>query len=138
MVEVRMRKGSTLKAVSEYRLFGPPLIIEGEDAASYDELFGRVRAAVKPVDVIDEIFVADLVALEWELLRWRRLKSSLIQARALKALEGFLSERLHYHLYRKYFENDLAEILQDNLDDDQGGEVAQMLALCPEQFRRCR
>jgi hypothetical protein len=128
MAEVYMRRGSALRAVSEYRLFGPPLVIEGEDAASYDELFGRVCAAVKPADVIDEIFVADLVGLEWEVLRRRRLKSSLIRARGLNALKHFLGEHLDYNLYRKHFEGDLAEILQDNLDGDKGEEVAQMLA----------
>ena len=58
--------------------------------AAYDELLARIRAAVKPVDIIDEMFIADVVSLEWEVLRWRRLKSSLIRARGLKALEGFL------------------------------------------------
>jgi hypothetical protein len=83
--------GKKLKstAISQRSLFGPPPILEGEeDAAAYDELFGRVCAAVKPVDVIDEMLVADVVALEWEVLRWRRLKSSLIRARGLKALAG--------------------------------------------------
>ena len=65
---------STSKAVTRRSLFGPPPILEGEDAAAYDELFGRVCAAVKPVDVIDEMFMADVVASEWEFLRWRRLK----------------------------------------------------------------
>jgi len=54
--------------------FGPPLVLDGEDAAAYDELFARVYAAVKPADVIDEMLIADIVALEWEVLRWRRLK----------------------------------------------------------------
>jgi hypothetical protein len=45
---------------------------------------------VKPVDIIEEIFVADLVSLEWEVLRWRRLKSSLIQARGRGVLQNFL------------------------------------------------
>ncbi len=73
-------------------LFGPPLLIEGEDAAAYDQLLARICAAVKPVDIIDEMFIADVVSLEWEILRWRRLKSSLIQARGLEALEDFLAE----------------------------------------------
>jgi hypothetical protein len=51
----------------------PPPILGGEEAA-YDELIGRVYAAVKPVDVIDEMLIADLVASEWEFLRWSRLK----------------------------------------------------------------
>ena len=79
-----MSKKSTSKAISRHSLFGPPPILEGEDAAAYDELFGRVCAAVKPVDVIDEMFMADVVALEWEVLRWRRLKLSLIRAADLR------------------------------------------------------
>jgi hypothetical protein len=42
-------------------LFGPPPLIEGEDAAAYDQLLARICAAVKPVDIIDEIFIADVV-----------------------------------------------------------------------------
>ena len=80
-------------------LFGPPPLIEGEDAAAYDQLLARICAAVKPVDIIDEIFIADVVSLEWEVLRLRRLKWSLIRARALEALEDFLGENLDYDLY---------------------------------------
>ena len=80
-------------------LFGPPPLIEGEDAAAYDQLLARICAAVKPVDVIDEMFIADVVSLEWEVLRLRRLKWSLIRARGLEALEDFLGENLDYDLY---------------------------------------
>ena len=60
-----MSKTSISKAVDQHRLFGAPPILEGEDAGAYDELFGRMCAAIKPVDVIDEMFMADVVALEW-------------------------------------------------------------------------
>ena len=100
-------------------LFGPPPLIEGEDAAAYDQLLARVCAAVKPVDIIDEIFIADVVPSEWEVLRLRRLKWSLIRAPALEALENFLGENLDYDLYSEHFADDLAEILQDNLPEDQ-------------------
>ena len=100
-------------------LFGPPPLIEGEDAAAYDQLLARICAAVKPVDIIDEIFIADVVSLEWEVLRLRRLKWSLIRAPALEALENFLGENLDYDLYSEHFADDLAEILQDNLPEDQ-------------------
>jgi hypothetical protein len=48
-------------------------------------------------------------------------------ARGLKALEGFLSKQLDYDLYSEHFADDLAEILQDNLPEDQA-EDAQTLA----------
>jgi hypothetical protein len=120
-------KTSAVAKVQRLTLFGSPQLLEGEDAAAYDELLGRVCAAVKPVDIIDEMFIADVVSLEWEVLRWRRLKSSLMRMGGLKALENFLSKHLDYDQYRKFFEEDLTEILQENLKD-QTEDVAQTLA----------
>jgi hypothetical protein len=87
--------------------FGPPLLLEGEDAAAYDQLLARFCAAVKPVDVIDEMLTADIVALEWEVLRWRRLKRTLMQEAALKALERFLIDRFesNYALHEEHFQS---------------------------------
>jgi hypothetical protein len=74
-------------------LFEWPLLLQGEDAAACDALFAGIRAAVKPLDTLDEMLVADVVALEWEVLRWRRLESSLVrgcQRDALKELRKTL------------------------------------------------
>jgi hypothetical protein len=87
-------KSMTSAPASRLTLFGEPLLLEGEDAAAYDQLLARICAAVKPVDVIDEMLIVDMVSLEWEVLRWRRLKSSLIRTCGLEALEGFLAEHL--------------------------------------------
>ena len=111
-------------------LFGPPPLIEGEDAAAYDQLLARICAAVKPVDIIDEMFIADVVSLEWEVLRLRRLKWSLIRARGLEALEDFLGENLDYDLYSEHFADDLAEILQDNLPEDQANSAQTLAREC--------
>jgi hypothetical protein len=100
-------------------LFGPPLLLEGEDAAAYDQLLARICAVINPIDIVDEMFIADLVFLEWEVLRWRRLKWSLPRAHGLEALERFLAGQLDYDLYSEQFADDLAEILQDNLPEDQ-------------------
>jgi hypothetical protein len=90
-------------------LFGSPVLLAGEDDATYHELLIRVRTAIKPVDFIDEIFIADVVSLGWEILRWRRLKSSLMQTRGLEALKQFLSKHLDdYDHYQTHFEQDLA------------------------------
>ena len=59
-----MSKKSTSEAARRSSLFGPPLVLEGEDSAAYDELVGRIYAAVKPVDVLDEMFIADVASLE--------------------------------------------------------------------------
>jgi hypothetical protein len=56
------KDGSTTGTAPKQRwaLFGPPQLLEGEDAAAYDQLLARICAAVKPVDVIDEIFIVDV------------------------------------------------------------------------------
>jgi hypothetical protein len=123
-------KSVTSAPAPRLRLFGQPQLLEGEDAAAYDELLARICAAVKPVDIIDEIFIADVVPLEWEVLRWRRLKWSLLRARGLEALEGFLREKLDYDLYAELFANDLAEILQDNLPEDQADSAKALAIQC--------
>jgi hypothetical protein len=122
-------KTSAVPTVQRLALLGSPQLLQGEDVGAYDELLGRVCAAIKPVDIIDEMFIADVVSLEWEVLRWRRLKWSLMRTRGLKALEQFLDKHLDYYdHYQKYFEQDLAEILQHNLAEDQSEADAQALA----------
>jgi hypothetical protein len=74
--------------------FGPPPLIEGEDRAAYDEFLARVSAAVKPVDILEEIWVRDIVDLEWEVLRLRRLKAALMTASAYTALWTVLNRLL--------------------------------------------
>src|SRR5262249_15310626 len=85
---------SMRSAAARVTLFGEPQLLAGEDAAPYDEFLARIRAAVNPVDIIDEMFIADVASLEWEVLRWRRLKWTLMQATGLKALNQFLVEQL--------------------------------------------
>lgn len=114
--------------VQRFAIFGPPPLLEGEDAALYEDLLGRMCAAVKPVDIIDEIFVADVVFLEWEIVRLRRLKFSLLQASVHKELESFLNEQLDYEAYAEAFAEALAEILREVLPNDLAEEEAKKLA----------
>src|SRR6516165_5696978 len=121
-------KTPALATVQPLALFGSPVLLAGEDDAAYQELLSRVRTAINPVDIIEEMFIADVVSLEWEVLRWRRLKSSLMRTRGLEALEQFLNKHLdYYNHYQKHFEKDLAQILQDNLAKDQSEDDAQAL-----------
>ena len=56
-------KSMSLSRARRQTLFGEPLLLEGEDPAAYDDLRGEVRAAVKPADIIDEMFTVDVVFL---------------------------------------------------------------------------
>jgi hypothetical protein len=70
--------------------FGPPPLIEGDDRAAYDELLAQISAAVKPADILEDIWVRDIVDLVWEIFRLRRLKVNLMAATASKCLQNRL------------------------------------------------
>jgi hypothetical protein len=81
---------ATKIASKALKLFGPPQLIDGEDCSAYEELHERVWLSLEPVDILEEIWVRDFVDLTWEVLRWRRLKSSLMAASAFKGLQKVL------------------------------------------------
>jgi hypothetical protein len=76
--------------------FGPAPLIEGENAADYDEFLVRISCAVRPADIFEEIWVRDVVDLVWEALRLRRFKASLVTAGARKALVQVLMPQLGF------------------------------------------
>ncbi|MCK1743543.1 hypothetical protein IVA80_22520 [Bradyrhizobium sp. 139] len=105
-------------------------VLEGEDAAAYDELIRGTRQAVHPVDFIDEIYVADVTFLEWEVIRWRRLKFRLMQAHMHDALLRCLTQHLGYDTYKDIFAEFLTQILHEskNLSEEQARELAYQYA----------
>jgi len=80
--------------------FGPPPLIEGEDAAAYDELLAGISAAVKPADILEDIWVRDIVDRVWEILRLRRLKANLITATAYNGLQTVLQPLVDYGVFQ--------------------------------------
>jgi hypothetical protein len=126
-VRRKEKSKSVVLASAKWTLFDQPDLLEGEDAAAYQELLARVRAAVKPVDIIEDMFVADVVALGWEVLRWRRLKRTLIQELALTDLREALRGKLDYS---RSFADALKEILQENVPKDHSQDFAQLAHAC--------
>src|SRR6266545_1071180 len=57
---------------------GPPPLAEGEHAAAYDELLARISGALQPADILEDIWIRDVVDLVWDVFRLRRLKANLI------------------------------------------------------------
>ncbi len=121
-------------------LFAEPPLLPSEDADAYEEFVARVRAEVNPADTIDEMFIADVVNLEWEVLRWRRWKNGLIRARLLESLKDFLSKNLEYQVYRHAFLHALAEALKESAQAQQKDFVQTLVGQCaqnePEAFKK--
>jgi hypothetical protein len=80
-------------------LFGAPPLISGEDAQAYHALLDRTRKILKSSDVIGEMCVRDVVDLEIEILRYRRLKADLIQASQYEGLAHVLTPLLEGAAY---------------------------------------
>jgi hypothetical protein len=66
-----------------------PLVL-GEDERLYDELLTNVTRSVKPQDLIEAIWVKDVVDEIWDAQRYRRLKASLLRTAAKEHLGGIL------------------------------------------------
>jgi hypothetical protein len=68
-----------------WALFGPPPLFEGEDSKIYDQLVTEIFNAVTPADILEEVWLRDVVDLTIDVLRLRRLKADLMNANALKS-----------------------------------------------------
>jgi len=60
---------------------GPPPLIPGEDAKDYQQLLAAVTNEMKPVDFMETFWTRDIVDLQWDIIRFRRIKADLITCR---------------------------------------------------------
>jgi hypothetical protein len=95
-------------------LFGSAPLIEGEDQAAYDDFHAGISAAMKPKDVLEQIWVRDVVDLTWETRRMRRLKASLLTSKLSlglwQVLVTVMDEVQADHLSRQWATRDRAAI----------------------------
>jgi hypothetical protein len=73
-------------ALSTLPFLGPPPLLKGEDPAVYNDLLARITGALKPADIVEEIWVREIVDLTWEAQRWRRLRDAFIESELPKVL----------------------------------------------------
>ena len=113
-------------------------MLDGEDAGAYDALYGHIRTAVAPRDVLEEIWARDVVDNLWEVLRLRRLKVRFMRASAHEGLAQLLrplvSDSLDYGLADRWAGRERAAInkvdgLLKQAGLDQEAIAAQTLAL---------
>jgi hypothetical protein len=88
-------------AVTAMAFLAPPPLIKGEDGASYDELLARISGSLKPGDILEEIWVRDVVDLTWDVFRLRRLKAHLLRADAHQGMAELIGPLLKWdHTFR--------------------------------------
>lgn len=74
----------------------PPPLIEGENAVAYDDLLARISGTLKPADILEEIWVRDVVDLVWDAFRLRRLKAHLLAAAAHEGMAQLIGPLLKW------------------------------------------
>jgi hypothetical protein len=57
---------------------GAPPLIPGESAGDYEKLVSAVTNTMKPADFMETIWTRDIVDLQWDIMRFRRIKADLI------------------------------------------------------------
>jgi hypothetical protein len=74
---------------------GEPGLILGEDPQGYDELLAQVSRALAPRNVMEDVWIRDVVDLVWDIFRLRRIKANLLRVRARNAIREVISPLVH-------------------------------------------
>jgi hypothetical protein len=69
-----------------------PIILRYERVEDFESLHERLKREIKPRDFIQEIYVADIAALVWDIMRYRRIKSSTLNNAYKRALQNILAQ----------------------------------------------
>ena len=80
-----------LKAPAELKPFAEPsLLLPGENLRDYEGLRQMIVDDIQPQTNIEWLWTLDLVELSWEILRYRRLKKSILDVHRAAAIEAIL------------------------------------------------
>jgi hypothetical protein len=78
--------------MADLSFLGVPPLIPGESAEDYERLLAAVTNAMKPADAMETIWTRDIVDLQWDIIRFRRIKADLITDRCEGAAWGTILE----------------------------------------------
>jgi hypothetical protein len=80
-----------LNAPAALKAFAEPCsLLPGEDPCDYEALRRMIVEDINPQDNIEWLWTLDLVELSWEILRYQRLKKSILDAHRTTAIEAIL------------------------------------------------
>jgi hypothetical protein len=76
--------------------FGAPPLVDCEDEGAYNRLLAQIIDRVKPTDIVEMMWVRDVVDSQWEINRYRRAKANLIAiAKHVQSEKAFHVEDNH-------------------------------------------
>ena len=83
-------------------------LLSTESRNEFEKLRDDVCAEIQPDGWIEQMFVDDVIALTWEILRVRRLKAGLINGALCTALEKLLNQILPRENFETHLDRDRA------------------------------
>jgi hypothetical protein len=80
----------------ELRIFSKPPLLMTESAEDFASLSAALAQEIKPRGIVERIYVAEIAALVWEILRLRRCKAAIVNAEFKGALLDLLSRLIDH------------------------------------------
>jgi hypothetical protein len=74
-----LKTESLAKILAELKLLGPPPVLSSEDPKAYDAIMAQFIEGIKPRDFIEQMFVKDATDSTWDIIRYRRHMTLLIE-----------------------------------------------------------
>ena len=71
------------------RFLGPTPLLHGEDAEGYKVFYDNIRQQIGPHDLIDEIYIRDVVDQTWEIHRLRHIRIGLMRKGQIQAVKQY-------------------------------------------------
>jgi len=100
------------------RLLGPTPLLHGEDGAGYRAFYQTFRNQVGPHDLIDEIYIRDVVDQTWEIHRLRQIRIGTMRKGQVQAVRQYTDHNASPSMNSKQCEavrNKLASSLESAL-----------------------
>jgi hypothetical protein len=81
---------SQISAGGALTLISKPALIITESTEDHDRLVVALEQAISPCGIVEQLYVADVAAIVWETLRYRRCKAALINTAFRDALRTLM------------------------------------------------
>lgn len=131
-------------------LFGAPPLVGGENRGLYERLRCQVALAVEPQNVIEWLYIKDVVDLDWEIRRYRHMQSVVLNSRVVQLIDPKVcmvetigvdeSEELTKPPFdiaialRTQTRDEIAERLKEDYAIDFDAEFARAFTLCRKEI----
>jgi hypothetical protein len=130
------RKRASTSRSKTSRLFGPPPILEGEDAAAYKEILARISGAVGPTDFLGEILIRDAADVAWNIFRLRRTLAAYLSAQVWEIVNDKASSLAKAEAKLLTLEGTEKEEMDKLLDSNSEFSWETLIELCPHAYEK--